>query len=40
MGIHAADAVRFSLGWSTTEADIDAVLDALASVVPAGRELV
>lgn len=39
MGIQAADAVRFSLGWSTTPADIDAVLDTLTAVVPAGREL-
>ncbi len=39
MGIDSADAVRLSLGWSSCDADIDAALDALGRVVPAGREL-
>lgn len=39
MGIHSADAVRLSLGWSTTEGDIDQAIAALQRVVPAGREL-
>lgn len=33
MGITTADALRLSLGWSTTEEDIDAAIDALRRVL-------
>jgi len=39
MGITTADAIRFSLGWNTSDEDIDTALDALVRIVPAGRRL-
>jgi cysteine desulfurase len=34
MGIRTADAVRLSLGWSTTEQDVQGAIDALERVLP------
>lgn len=38
MGLPADEGLRLSLGWSTTTADVDAALDALALVVPRCRQ--
>lgn len=37
-GTAAAGAVRFSVGWATTEADVDAAADAVASILEDARE--
>ncbi|MGH7551879.1 MAG: hypothetical protein ACREMQ_02500, partial [Longimicrobiales bacterium] len=33
----ATGAVRFSLGWTSTEADVDRAVDAVAHIVATGR---
>jgi len=37
-GTAAAGAVRFSVGWATTEAEVDAAADAVASILEDARE--
>jgi cysteine desulfurase/selenocysteine lyase len=37
-GTTAAGAVRFSVGWATTEAEVDAAADAVASILEDARE--
>ncbi len=39
MGVDAHRSLRISVGWSTTDADIDAVVDALPQVVDRLRAL-
>ncbi|MDQ1437221.1 MAG: cysteine desulfurase [Acidimicrobiaceae bacterium] len=39
MGVDADHSLRFSVGWSTTEADVDAAIDALPRVVERLRAL-
>jgi cysteine desulfurase family protein len=38
LGTAAAGAVRFSVGWATTEAEVDAAADAVASILEDARE--
>jgi selenocysteine lyase/cysteine desulfurase len=37
-GTEAAGAVRFSVGWATTEAEVDAAAAAVASILEDARE--
>jgi cysteine desulfurase len=39
MGIDARHSLRFSVGWSSTDADVDAALDALPAVIADLRAL-
>ena len=39
MGVDADHSLRASVGWSTTDADIDAFVDAFGPVVARLREL-